>query len=112
MDIYKRDHFRCVYCERSNVLTLTLDHIKPRNKGGTNESRNLVTCCLGCNCKRQHGSLRGFVLRIAEETGQDWRVIMARISSQRRRKLCSSIHGKSPKPFERAVEPSALHQTV
>lgn len=86
--IYVRDGERCVYCALLRPWRgLTLDHIKPRHKGGTNASRNLVTSCFSCNSKRQHGSLRGFILRIAAETEQDWRQIMARVQAQRRRTL-------------------------
>jgi len=105
--IYARDGGRCVYCRCDPWRGLTLDHVKPRNKGGSNESRNLVTCCYGCNSKRQHGSLRGFVLRIAEETEQDWRDIMARVSATRRRKLCSSTPGKSQTQSSRAADVSS-----
>jgi len=48
--IYSRDGFCCIYCEsRAN---LTLDHLKPRSKGGNHKSSNLITCCLSCNSSR------------------------------------------------------------
>ena len=28
---------------------MTLDHIKPKSSGGTNEIENLVGCCRACN---------------------------------------------------------------
>lgn len=45
--IYKRDNFKCVYC--GSKKDLTLDHVIPKSKGGTNEWTNLVTCCTKCN---------------------------------------------------------------
>lgn len=48
--IHMRDHGRCVYCEGSDKLTL--DHLKPASKGGSNEPRNLVTACVACNSSR------------------------------------------------------------
>lgn len=54
--IYHRDGFTCVYCGASaRDVTLSLDHLKPRSQGGTNDATNLVTACLPCNSKRQHG---------------------------------------------------------
>jgi len=48
--IYKRDQHQCVYCgSRKN---LTLDHVLPRSRGGSNDWANLVTCCLSCNLKK------------------------------------------------------------
>lgn len=37
----------CAYC-RSERAT-TLDHIKPRSKGGSNLRSNLIPCCSECN---------------------------------------------------------------
>ena len=45
--IYKRDNHKCVYC--GSRKDLTIDHVIPKSKGGTNEWTNLVTCCFKCN---------------------------------------------------------------
>jgi len=61
--IYVRDNFRCVWCGiacRSDHLglrgkleaRLTLDHVKPYSRGGSNQPDNLVTSCLQCNVTR------------------------------------------------------------
>jgi 5-methylcytosine-specific restriction endonuclease McrA len=49
-EVFKRDSFRCQYCdaEAPNVL-LHIDHIKPVAGGGTNELTNLITSCMPCN---------------------------------------------------------------
>lgn len=45
--ILQRDGFACLRCgARQN---LTLDHIIPKSRGGTNCQRNLQTLCGGCN---------------------------------------------------------------
>ena len=49
--------FRCAYCRvqtyidlpRSHPLRATIDHIKPRSKGGTEDRENLCCCCFRCN---------------------------------------------------------------
>ena len=37
----------CAYCRSARATTL--DHIKPRSKGGSNLRSNLVPCCPDCN---------------------------------------------------------------
>lgn len=48
--IYIRDDFECVYCGTTH--NLTLDHLKPRIRGGDNTAKNLVTACKSCNSAR------------------------------------------------------------
>ena len=48
--IYKRDNHECVYC--GSKKDLTLDHVIPKSKGGSNEWTNLVTSCFKCNLKK------------------------------------------------------------
>lgn len=61
-EIWQRDNFICHYCgldltmdyqdhvfRASNVSFITVDHVKPKWQGGTNEPSNLVTSCLDCN---------------------------------------------------------------
>ena len=44
-----KDHFnnRCVYCGSKDQITL--DHIRPRARGGQDVARNLVSACRCCN---------------------------------------------------------------
>lgn len=57
--IYLRDGGCCVYCGARKPLSL--DHLKPRSKGGGNESSNLVTACVHCNVERGDTPLAKFV---------------------------------------------------
>jgi len=50
--IYKRDGYECVYC--GSKKHLTLDHVLPKSRGGTNEWTNLVTCCSKCNRQKDN----------------------------------------------------------
>lgn len=45
--IIERDGGRCRYCGSNE--SLTLDHIKPRCRGGQYTASNLVTACRSCN---------------------------------------------------------------
>lgn len=51
-NIYKRDQYTCVYCGDGDKGNLTLDHVIPRAKGGTDAWDNLVTCCSKCNSEK------------------------------------------------------------
>jgi 5-methylcytosine-specific restriction endonuclease McrA len=54
MSIFARDKGCCVYCGRSG-LTLTVDHVVPRSRGGLDVFNNLVAACETCNSRK--GSL-------------------------------------------------------
>jgi 5-methylcytosine-specific restriction endonuclease McrA len=67
--IYSRDSFRCLACGRSlrraKPFDVTLDHVLPVSKGGTNDPDNLYTCCRSCNSSRQEKTLSRFAGRRA-----------------------------------------------
>ena len=43
----------CQYCDQVfGAGELTLDHVFPRSRGGTNTWENLVACCLRCNNRK------------------------------------------------------------
>ena len=65
--IYLRDGLACAYCGASveNDAKLSLDHLKPYSKGGTNETSNLVTACFSCNSGRGNHTVRGFCRVVA-----------------------------------------------
>ncbi|MEU7765107.1 HNH endonuclease [Nocardia sp. NPDC049190] len=44
--VLRRDNHRCGYCAR---WARTVDHIRPRSRGGPNTWSNLVACCAPCN---------------------------------------------------------------
>jgi 5-methylcytosine-specific restriction endonuclease McrA len=48
-----RDRFRCQYCGlRGTASRLTLDHIRPRSRGGRTVPENLCAACLACNQRK------------------------------------------------------------
>lgn len=49
-NIFKRDGFSCLYCNIKKDLTI--DHMRPKSRGGDNSWENLATCCSRCNCKK------------------------------------------------------------
>ena len=50
-NILRRDGFKCSYCGRSD-LTLTIDHIIPKTRGGNDSWENLISACTICNNKK------------------------------------------------------------
>ena len=52
-NILKRDNHICQYCG-AHSTRLTIDHIIPRQKGGTDTWENLVTACVQCNTQKGH----------------------------------------------------------
>jgi len=49
--VFARDHYRCQYCGAHNV-SLTIDHVVPRERGGGTDWTNLVCCCTPCNNRK------------------------------------------------------------
>jgi len=56
-NVFKRDRYTCVYCGENRRKLLTVDHIIPKSKGGTNSWKNLVCCCHSCNNEKGDLSL-------------------------------------------------------
>ncbi|MEE8422145.1 MAG: HNH endonuclease [Dehalococcoidia bacterium] len=50
-EVFARDQQRCQYCGKQQ-RDLTLDHIKPRHRGGRHEWENLVAACRRCNHRK------------------------------------------------------------
>jgi hypothetical protein len=65
--IYLRDGLACCYCGDTieQGAKLSLDHVKPHSKGGTNHTTNLVTCCKRCNDSRGNRSVAKFSRDVA-----------------------------------------------
>jgi len=59
-NIYKRDNYECVYCGDNNRKYLTLDHVIPQSKGGSNSWDNLVTACKKCNHEKADLTLKEY----------------------------------------------------
>ena len=52
-NLYRRDDFRCQYCgTRKPAERLSIDHVVPRSRGGSNSWENCVLACVRCNVKK------------------------------------------------------------
>lgn len=50
LEVYASDGYCCVKCQSSSRLSI--DHIIPLAKGGTDDRSNLQTMCLTCNIRK------------------------------------------------------------
>ena len=51
--VFHQNHHRCFYCGEQG-RRLTLDHIIPKSRGGTDRVINLTTACLKCNQQKDN----------------------------------------------------------
>ena len=51
-DIKESWNYKCAYCGSKN--NLTMDHVVPRAKGGSDFTKNVVCCCHSCNQNKGH----------------------------------------------------------
>ncbi len=54
-----RDDHKCAYCGATEDLTI--DHIRPRSKGGETNASNCVTACRACNQAKGSLSINEFL---------------------------------------------------
>ena len=53
-EVFKNAKFRCELCGiAADERALEVDHITPRNKGGTDEIANLQALCFSCNATKR-----------------------------------------------------------
>jgi len=53
--------FKCAYC--GSREDLTLDHVVPKCAGGSDETKNLVSCCFECNKSKSQENWQGWYKR-------------------------------------------------
>ncbi len=52
-NVFLRDEHRCQYCgRRFSVQRLSIDHVMPSSRGGTDTWENVVCACLTCNVRK------------------------------------------------------------
>jgi len=87
--IHMRDGLACCWCGHAveEGERLTLDHLRPYSRGGSNAPANLVTSCAHCNSARGTRSVAAFARAVAEYTQQNAGEIVARIRRHARRAL-------------------------
>ncbi|MEB3828831.1 HNH endonuclease [Phormidium sp. CCY1219] len=53
--VFQRDGYQCQSCGKTRQkVELTIDHIVPLARGGSNDIANLHTLCRSCNAQKKH----------------------------------------------------------
>jgi ATP adenylyltransferase len=99
-EVLKRARSRCELCGISNELkALEVDHIVPRNKGGTDDISNFQALCYSCNAMkrdRDDTDFRNMALRYKD---RDSNCVFCHMEASRiilENELCFAIHDKYP----------------
>jgi 5-methylcytosine-specific restriction endonuclease McrA len=87
--IYQRDGHKCQYC--GSTRKLTIDHIVPKSKGGSDDWDNLVVACSSCNVKKsdkylEHTKMKLIRKPIQPRTHLD--VIISQTNNKEWREYC------------------------
>lgn len=64
--VFVRDNYTCSYC-CCRGGTLTVDHVQPLCRQGSNDEMNLVTACRSCNMSKGKKTLVEFMIYISQE---------------------------------------------
>ena len=79
--IFSRDGGRCLYCGASFAdAPLTVDHVVPVVRGGSDDATNLATACEACNREKGVIHLDAYFLH-RELTGQGAKGVRERLSA-------------------------------
>lgn len=91
-DVFKRDGFTCQYCgNHPPDVTLELDHINPKSKGGDDDVNNLLTSCFDCNRGKSNHKLSNIpksllenknILEERESQYKEYRKVVDRINKR------------------------------
>lgn len=55
LDLARIYDFKCQYClEKFSTKDLTIDHIHPKSKGGTDDHENRTLACVKCNSRKSN----------------------------------------------------------
>lgn len=112
--LYLRDGLACCYCGATleSGAHLTLDHLRPRSRGGSHEASNLVTACGRCNSSRGSRPWRTFAAAVASylDHGVTAEAIIQHITRTRRRRL--DVRGAKDLMTRRGGFTAALRRTA
>ncbi len=100
------DDPHCAYCGRElDSQWSTLDHLIPREAGGTDDIGNLSLCCFRCNQRKGSGGLIGLAVHLPRGCGlanrkhvEIWNRKAARRIRENRRSRLRKQQGNSSRP--------------
>ena len=80
--VFKRDKYTCLYCSKMlGTKEITVDHIIPTSRGGTNSFDNCVSACKDCNIRKGSRLLDeiGMKLNRKPETPEGYLVVSPQV---------------------------------
>lgn len=76
--IYKRDENKCQYC--GSTRHLTIDHVIPKSKGGSEDWTNLVVACSDCNTKKGDKLLSQINMKLTKQPKAPYNTINIKLN--------------------------------
>jgi diadenosine tetraphosphate (Ap4A) HIT family hydrolase/5-methylcytosine-specific restriction endonuclease McrA len=99
-EVFKRAGTRCEACGISNEdKALEVDHIIPRNKGGTDDVSNFQALCYSCNAMKRDRDDTDFSAMALHYKDRDSDCVFCQIESNRtilENELCYAIYDRYP----------------
>lgn len=97
-NLFLRDNHRCQYCGlRTSSEDLSVDHVVPRSRGGTNSWTNCVLACHGCNVRKGSRTPREAGMRLLRSpAAPHWPVYLALGAERKRERWHRFLHGAAP----------------
>lgn len=85
-NIFKRDRYTCQYCGvQPGPEELTIDHIKPKSRGGVSSWENCVLACMPCNKRKADLSVAKAGLKLRKKPRKPSWKALAQINPKLRR---------------------------
>lgn len=86
-NLFRRDGFRCQYCAQELPASrLSVDHVRPRSRGGVDGWENCVSACLPCNVKKGNRYLHETPMRLLRKPQPPkWSPVMSLAKESRKR---------------------------
>ena len=72
LEYYKNQNGLCGYCDKPMTLdlgfinTATIDHVKPKSKGGKSKPFNEIAACYDCNAQKANLSIEEFLKKMKD----------------------------------------------
>jgi len=88
--IFKRDNHTCQYCGCKEKLTL--DHVHPQSRNGTDTWENLVTCCISCNSKKGNRTPAEAGMNLSKVPHRPFNKMYLEVSKSNNKNWISFIH--------------------
>lgn len=88
-NIFHRDDHTCQYCGCGHT-TLSIDHVLPRSRGGSDTWENVATACLPCNVRKANRTPREAAMPLIRQPRRP----SSSLGFEARRQISAGLHGE------------------